>query len=62
MGVPCPRCIEEGVFIDSKMTFPGVDCESRTAGNNSTVTEETIVLPDLPIMSDELFIAFDEDC
>jgi hypothetical protein len=42
--------------------FPGVDCESRTAGNNSTVTEETIVLPDLPIMSDELFIAFDEDC
>jgi hypothetical protein len=27
------------------------------------VTEEPIVLPDLPIiMSDELFIAFDEDC
>jgi hypothetical protein len=44
------------------MTFPGVDCASRTAGNNSTVTEIPIVLPDLPIMSDELFIAFDEDC
>jgi hypothetical protein len=44
------------------MKFPGVDCTSRTAGNNSTVTEEPIVLPDLPIMSDELFIAFAEDC
>jgi hypothetical protein len=42
------------------MTFPGVDCESRAAGNNSTVTEEPIVLSDLSIMSDELFIAFDE--
>jgi hypothetical protein len=51
----CPR-------IDNRMTFPGVDCASRTAGNNSTVTEEPIVLPDLLIMSGELFIAFDKDC
>jgi hypothetical protein len=30
--------IEEGEFIDNRMTFPGVDCASRIAGNNSTVT------------------------
>jgi hypothetical protein len=47
----CPRCIEEREFIDDRMTFPAVDCASQP-----------IVLPDLPIMSDELFIAFDEDC
>jgi hypothetical protein len=58
----CPRCIEEGEFIDNSMTFPGVDCASRTAGNNSTVTEEPIILPDSPIMSEEFFITFDEDC
>jgi hypothetical protein len=40
----------------------GVPVASRTAGTNPTVTEEPIVLPDLQIMSDELFIAFDEDC
>jgi hypothetical protein len=44
------------------MTFPGVDGASGTAGNNSTVTKEPIALPDLPKMSDELFIVFDEDC
>jgi hypothetical protein len=42
--------------------FPGVDCVSQTAGNNSAVTEEPIVLPDLLIISDKLFIAFGEDC
>jgi hypothetical protein len=40
----CRRCIEEGEFIDNRMTFSGVDCASQTAGNNSTVTEESIVL------------------
>jgi hypothetical protein len=51
----CPRCIEEGEFIDNRMTFPGADYASQTSGNKSTVTD------DLPIMSKELFIAFDED-
>jgi hypothetical protein len=54
----CPRCIEKGQFIDNEITFSDHNC----AGNNSTVTEEPIVLLDLPIMSDELFIAFDKDC
>jgi hypothetical protein len=58
----CSRCIQEREFIDNRMKFPGVDCASPTAGNNSTVTLEPIVLPDLPIMSDEIFTAFDEDC
>jgi hypothetical protein len=44
------------------MTFTVSRRASKTTGNNSTVTEEPIVLPDLPIMSDELFKAFDEDC
>jgi hypothetical protein len=57
-----PRCIEEGKFIDNRMTFHGVDCAWGTAGNNSSVTKEPIVLPDLPKMSDEFFIVFDEDC
>jgi hypothetical protein len=40
----CRRCIEEGEFIDNRMTFPVVDCASQTVGNNLTVTEESIVL------------------
>jgi hypothetical protein len=43
------------------MKFPGVDGASQTAGNNSRVTKEPIVLPDLPIMSDEIFIVFDDE-
>jgi hypothetical protein len=57
----CPRCIEEGEFIDNRLMFP-VDCALQTAGNNSTVSDEPVVLPDLPIMSEDLFRAFDEDC
>jgi hypothetical protein len=33
----CRRCIEEGEFINNRMTFPGVDCASQTVGNNLTV-------------------------
>jgi hypothetical protein len=44
------------------MMLSGVNCAIQTTGNNSTVTEEPIVQPDLPIMSNELFIAFDENC
>jgi hypothetical protein len=42
-----------GVSVALKKESTCVDFVSRTAGNNSTVTEEPIVLPDLPIRSDD---------